>query len=786
MFLIEPLQREHFTELVIFSRDKNGEKQIDRIKDFRPYFYVPSDCKIPGDYRISSVEKGYVSIFGEELSRIYVMKSSDVRDVRELFPKHYEADILIAQRYIVDVLGEVEVYPLKTLAMDIETEDSKGFPDSLNPIASVVSCSFCDNKGKKKAVLFKNPEYKGDCDINEYTTVVDSEEKLLYEIIRYIREEDPDVITGWNVIGFDLMYLIARMAKLKIEYKKLSPLNSVKTDVEREEVSIRGRIVLDGLAAYSHFRKISNQGKAESYSLEFTAQDILGTGKIKHKDGISTLWKEDPKTLIEYNMRDSELVIGILNKLEIVEFFNYIRAKSCAQYTQIYQTTSLVDGFLLRRSHNKIVMPSKNKTTEKKYPGAFVFPPRPGLYNNVFVFDVHAMYPNIIKTFNMGPETFNPDGVYHIKDGIGFDKGIGLISQIMRELDQERDYFKKLKANATDDTTRKVNHYRQYAVKVLMNSFYGYLGYPGSRLYKKEIATAITETGQELIKWTAEYLQELGYEILYGDTDSIYVLAKTNNLLKLLKEGNELLRLLNASFKEFSSYRGSEDCTLEMEFEKIFKSVLFVAKKADDSGAKKKYAYIPLWTSDGDLKEKIKFTGFDNVRSDNPRLSRDTQKEVLNRILMGSKKDEIVKYLTELERNVKNGTIPIEDISFPKGITKDIVSYGGIKVEEGKASRKIGTPPVIKGVLYSNKYLGTNIGKGSKPKWIYIKKVPKGYPETNVIAFEDEFPKGFIPDYELIIEKLFKNKLEAIFKASGFGDFPNINHTIKKLSDFEV
>jgi DNA polymerase elongation subunit (family B) len=300
------------------------------------------------------------------------------------------------------------------------------------------------------------------------------------------------------------------------------------------------------------------------------------------------------------------------------------------------------------------------------------------------------------------------------------------------------------------------------------------------------MAAAITETGQEIIKWVAECAQEHDYEILYGDTDSIYIKAKNTGMLKLIKEGRELLNAINESFKEFSLYRNSEDCTLEMEFEKIFKKVLFVSKKDEEAGAKKKYAYIPLWTSDGEVKEDVKFTGFDSVRSDSPRIAKSTQKEVIRMILNDYKKDDIIKYLMDLEGDVKNGKISIEDIAFPKGIAEKLSEYGVSKEENGK-TRKVGTPPVIQGVLYSNKYLGTRMGQGSKPKWVYIKRVPSGYPETKVLSFENEIPKGFIPDYELMIEKIFKNKLEAVFKSSGLGEFPNINHCIKKLSDnFEV
>ncbi|MHA1471409.1 MAG: hypothetical protein ACTSSP_12765, partial [Candidatus Asgardarchaeia archaeon] len=84
----------------------------------------------------------------------------------------------------------------------------------------------------------------------------------------------------------------------------------------------------------------------------------------------------------------------------------------------------------------------------------------------------------------------------------------------------------------------------------------------------------------------------------------------------------------------------------------------------------------------------------------------------------------------------------------------------------------------------SNKYLNTRFGQGSKPKWVYIKKVADGYPDTPVLSFDEDIPKGFLPDYDKIIEKMFKAKLEELFKAVGFGDFPNIDYNIKELDKF--
>lgn len=782
MFLIETNQKNKYTELVIFSRDKNGKKTIKKVKDFKPYFYINEEENVPDDNRITSVETGHKNLFGKRLKKIYVRKSNDIIGVRSLFDKHYEADVPITQRYIVDVLGETDIYKLHTLSLDIETDTKDIFPNIDDPDQAITTCAFADNNGFKRKYIYKSPECKKEITVDGNTRVFKTELSLLEAIVSLIKQLDPDVITGWNVIDFDLAYLINRLKKTEIDYRVLSPMNQVfcskNTKEERKyDVKIRGRIIIDGLDAYKHFRKISNQGKADKYSLEFTAQDVLGIGKIPHEEGFHDMWINNPNKLIEYNLRDAELVIKILEKLDIISFFNYLTSKSHALLTQIYHTTSLVDGYLLKKSHNKVVLPSKNKQNSEKYSGAFVFPPTPGLYDNVIALDLKALYPNIIKTFNIGYETFNPDGEIRLKDGIAFDRGIGLMSQIMRELEGERKIYKQKmwKADqANNESERLLNHYKQNSVKVLMNAFYGYLGYEGSRLYKKEVAEAVTEWGQHILKWSWKILNNNGYYVVYGDTDSVYIKAKETSFVKLLTEGTNITKKINNSYLTFTKNYGSDDCTLEMEFEKIFKKVLFVGKKGSDEGAKKKYAYILLWEDKKKVDGKVKFTGFETVRSDTSKIAKMTQKDVITKILNGSTKKEIIKNIILLDENIRNGKIPTEDIAFPKGISKPINSYGGTSTDEetGKV-RKIGTPPVITGARYANKYLGKRFSQGSKPMWLYIKKVPPGYPDTKILTFDTEdIPKGFMVDYDTMIDRILRMKLEAIFLASGFGEFP--------------
>src|SRR3990167_6873266 len=334
MFLIERLQKEKNTDLVIFSRDANGEKKVNIIKTFKPYFFVPEDSIVPDDNRITSVEIGFKSILGEPVKKIYVCKSTDVADIREFFPKHYEADILFTRRYIINEIGPIEAYPLKVLYLDIETNTDDEFPDMNNPNQEVTCISLIDSFEKKTRTLLLRPISMKDKIVDLFLEVFDTEEELLGAFINYIREIDPDIITGWNVERFDLTYLIRRMQKFDIDPNRMSPLNMVKIDDKYGDsnlrVSIKGRIVLDMMKTYSHFRGVSNQGRAESYSLDFISGEVLGDAKMKHTESFSDLWKNNPKKLIEYNQHDVLLTKRINEKLDLVNFFNKLRCKSCS------------------------------------------------------------------------------------------------------------------------------------------------------------------------------------------------------------------------------------------------------------------------------------------------------------------------------------------------------------------------------------------------------------------------------------------------------------------------
>lgn len=788
MFLVEQIQRPTHTELMVFSRNEKGEKETKVVNDFKPYFYVDETETIPDDNRIFKVEHGHKFILGTPLKKIILNKSSDVAEMREMFDKHYESDILFNMRYITDVIGQISPYKLKTLFFDIETNTDGDYPNVASPTHEITAISMSDNfENKDTMLILKCDTWKEGMENslkNKGVIICNTEEELLATFIHKVVKYDPDIISGWYINGFDLQYLFNRAKQLGIDLAQISPLNFIKIDKKYGDMTIKGRLVLDMLKCYMYFRKISNQGKAEGYSLENVGRDVLGEGKIPHTETFRELWMNNPIKLMEYNLKDVLLVKRIDEKLKIIDFFNQIRCKACVPFDKIFLTTIFVDSYLLNRFHNLIVFPSKQKNELEEFEGAAVILPIPGVYRKALAMDVKGMYPNIIKTFDVSYETFNPDGEIKICEGIGFNSGKGIIPLCMEELEKERFQIKKMMKAAKTEDERQLYNFQQYAIKVIMNSFFGYIGCPSSRLYKKEIAGAITTIGRKIIRWTADLLKKQNYNILYGDTDSIFFTSKNDCLIDILKEGKKLMAEINSSYKELAKMHGSDNCTIEIEFEKIFDSIIFTPKKGEDRGAKKRYAYKLLWEENNKVTDKVHFKGLDVKRSDCPKIGREAQETVVTMILNGESQDTVISYLKTLDTKIRTRRISDEDIGFPKEIKEPLSNYGRIVTDEDGRTRKTGVPPIVAGARYSNKYLGTRFKQGDKPKWVYVKGVPNGFPTTNVIAFDTEVPKNFTIDYDEMNKKIFESKLSQLFISAGFGKFPNINNNIKQLNQW--
>jgi len=777
----------------IFGRDASGKAIQVRVTGFRPYFYAPADLvngrSLPQE--IVGIEENttYRSIRGDPLRRLYTRRPGDVRAVRDDFKQHYEADIPFTTRFMIDCgltagvelpAGTVELpdgafeiecreltpteikAPARTCIMDIECVDEEGFPEPERDPIICVTCwdSFDDDY---TTLLWQPGGAAGDAPdlcVQERHRVIryPDEVSMLKGLVDYVKERDPDILSGWNFVEFDIPYILKRMATLGLRAEDLARLPG-----QTERNAVRGRAVFDLLSAY---RKM-HQAQKESYRLDAIAGEELGVTKVRYSGTITDLWRSDPKRLVEYNYRDVELCVGIDKKNNIIEFYREIARYVGCPLDRTLNSSNVIDIFVLRKASGTFVLPSKGLAAGDEFEGATVFEPATGLRENVVVLDLKSLYPMAMMTINASPETKDPDGELRAPNGIRFSREPdGLTRSIIAELLEERDERKRLRNQYPFGSPEYVLYdLQQNVLKVIMNSYYGVSGYTRFRLYDREIGSAVTSVGRAIIRHTRDIITDLGYTVIYGDTDSCMVEVPPAGLEETIARAREIEARLNASYGDFAKTELNADTHyFSIKFEKVYRRFF-------QAGKKKRYAGHLVWKEGKDVDE-VDVVGFEIRRSDSPQITREVQRAVLEMILRGDAFSDVQAYLRAVIRKYRRGEYSLDEAGIPGGIGKNLENY-----ENDDAH--------IRGAKYSNKYLGTDFKRGSKPKRVYIKTVTAKYPRTDVVCFEyaDQMPPEFVVDWETMLEKTLKGPISRIIEPLGW-DWHDVDPSRTTLFDF--
>jgi DNA polymerase I len=497
--------------------------------------------------------------------------------------------------------------------------------------------------------------------------------------------------------------------------------------------------------------------KLESYRLDAVGKHEVGEVKAFHYEAgmTSRFWNTDHAKLIEYNLKDVELCVKINQKNSIIEFYQEISRYAGCPLDRTLNSSQVIDIYVLRKAFNHFVLPSKGFADASEFEGATVFEPSKGLLENVVVLDLKSLYPMAMMTINASPETKSSDGGLVAPNGIRFkEEPDGLTRSIIRELLNERDEKKKLR-NTFEFGSDMYHLYdmQQNVIKVIMNSYYGVSGYARFRLYDREIGSAVTSVGRAIISHTRNIVEELGYRVVYGDTDSCMIqLPRTDDLEETIESAKEIEEVLNKSYDSFAKdVLHAKKHYFSIKFEKVYRRFF-------QGGKKKRYAGNLIW-KEGQSVDETDMVGFETKRSDSPKLTREVQKQMMEMILYGGDGSfaDVKKYLGDIIKKYRAGAYPLDDIGIPGGIGKNLDSY-----ESDDAH--------VRGAKYANKYLGTTFSKGSKPKRVYIKQVNGTYPKTDVVCFEygDLLPPEFVVDYELMLEKTLNQPISRIIEPIGW------------------
>lgn len=763
-------QVEHDKPVLYVFQRVDGQRVLTKVTDFVPYFYIPEEekDKLEGLH----ITGPFLSSRGDSVMKVDTNLPADVGQLREVYSRTWEADVLFPNRYLIDEVDTLEPCSPKVMFIDIETDNSGRVPDPMTapePITcttifvddTYVTFVFRDNvTAGVRSNIFKDSLHE----INYFTNEVD----MLKAMLNFIHEQEPDILSGWNSNFFDLPYIINRAKRLGLNYQLLSPMGVVFIEDKKDftgtyEIKIKGVSVIDLMDAYKKF----SQGQEVSYALDYIAQKIADVGKTAHGNEVAWLWRRDLDHLIEYNTNDCFLLASIDRKLLLLDYLDELRRLCYCNFEDCLVVTKMADSYILRLFHGKKIFPTKKKQQRVEFEGAIVNAFGKGVYKNVAVFDVKSLYPSIIVSANLSLDTLMPNGTEPDENSILVNKVtvrtdiVGFLPEVINTLFLERSKYKKLmKQEEFDSQGYKVFDMRQRAVKTLLNALYGQTAYPGSRLYDARIAETVTWMGRQLITWAQNFMEELDFRVLYMDTDSLHWLLGLDDLDVDFIES--ICYCLNKSFDKFAEQYHLKRHVFEMNFEKVYRKVFYGAKK-------KRYAGWICY-KDGQYLEKRDVWGFEIKRSDASEFSKKMQERLFDMLLKEDKtKDDIMRYLRDEIHRLRTGKFKFSEIGMPKGMSKEPLDYLRGEFDPSKpAWKQKGLSANIRGALYAMKELGIDLS--SKPKMIYVSKVPAPLPPIDVLCFDEDsnIPPGTEINIEVMLEKLVKNKVQLIFEALGW------------------
>jgi len=598
----------------------------------------------------------------------------------------------------MEAVDSKETVPYKYMSFDIETTSKKDeVPDPKKDEIIMVSAAFSPNYKNLKSVVLvskqiKNPE--------KHTMMFSNEKEMLEKFVEIIKDFDPDFILGYNVNNFDFPYLLERFRAKKISSSigrcEQKPMSSHKVAMKFRN-SILGRVIVD---VYDLIRESITKGefRFKRLGLNDVSKALLNEEKINvaHSE-IRKLWSgtdDDVKKLIEYSKRDSELALSLLLKKNLLDKHMELTKVSGILLQDCLdggEAPRLENVLLKEFNHQEYVLPCRPRDVEKRtveretheLKGALVLEPKTGLHTNCVVYlDFRSMYPSIFISYNICPTTIILQKMHAHKDNIKtpYESEFvspkvkkGIFPKILISLMKERQHVRDEMKTAKTEWEKRTLYAKQYALKVMANAFYGYTGYLRARLYMMDIANSITSCGRFLINKTKEAVNLIpNCEVVYGDTDSVMVKTKTNDLSEAFIIGKKVEETIN---KEM-------DGKVQIKIEHVFKSLLILAKK--------RYAGLSYEKVDGSWNENLVMKGIETVRRDWCDLSTRVLLEVLNILLREQDTKKALKYVKDVVKKLENNQIPIEELVITKSISKSLSSYKGTQphVELVKKLRK--------------------------------------------------------------------------------------------------
>ncbi len=667
-------------------------------RNFLPYFYVIG-CKAEDVMKVKvrtsegiitplKVEEVEAKSLGKPIKalKVYTRHPQHVPKLREeikKFAEVREADIPFAYRYLIDkdlaCMDGIEIEPIAVKegvlrayeVRSVRRVEKKGFPD-----LKILSFD-CEMLAQFMPDPEKDPIIAIAVKCGDFEEVLHGDERdILRRFVSIIKEFDPDIIVGYNQDNFDWPYVKKRAEKFGIRLDIGRDRSEISFRGGRPKIAGRLDVDLYDIALKIPDVKIKTLKKvAEFLGAKVEEEDIEG------RDIYKCWMKGEKEKVFKHALNDVLTTYRLALELLPMHYELSRMIKLPLDDVARLGRGKQVDYFLLSEAKKINEIAPNPPEIEESYEGAFVLEPARGLHENVACLDFASMYPSIMINFNISPDTlvkgecedcYVAPEVRHKfrKSPDGFFKRI-----LKMLIEKRREIKRQMKKLDPDSEDYKLLDIKQQTLKVLTNSFYGYTGWNLARWYCRECAEATTAWGRYFIRKAVKIAESMGFEVLYGDTDSLFIKKDKLNLKELEKECLKLIDVI------------SKELPIQLEIDEFYKTIFFVEKK--------RYAGL---TED----DRIVVKGLEVRRGDWCELAKRVQREVIEIILRERDPDKALRFVKGVIEEIKEGKFKLEDYVIYKGLTKRPDKY-----ESKQAHVKAALRAMEMGIYYP---IGTKVG----------------------------------------------------------------------------
>ena len=694
------VSEEESTVIELWARARTGESVLLRVKGMRPWIEItPSGAgiiegniesvrELENVVEITESQTKWTYLGMKPVWKVYVSQpfavpklrnelqswtilSGDIPFVNRFFldgdlSMHVSVDgTVVESPHPVDICLEVELdevencqpfpAPFKILSFDLETSIE-------NPTiycAGVVTEDM--GNGERNRHMFAGTEIE-----------------ILTSLTELVRTEDPDIITGYNIDNFDIGRVVDRAnfisknnKEMKVQTMGWGRVSTEEQDRTRDSLfptrgqtrawNMAGRCVMD--AWWQARQALRPQRETLSFVSNLLFPDNEEMQKMDvDASNMDEEWATRPDVVMDYCLRDAEIPIDIMHEIQAFRRKEAIAAvaKVPLDVSANGTTSQLIDSLVIRladRTNIGVPMTGSAERKEGQIQGGYVHDVEAGLHPWVAILDFKSMYPSIMIGKNICYTTRIDEGstdqpdeeeeIHESPTGAKFRNKTarhGMVPLLLEKLMSQRDEHKKGMKEAKDNAERSYHDQMQYAVKILMNSFYGVFASGFYRFTHRDLGTSITAWARKNIKSIIHKLGEEGHEVVYSDTDSIFVKAPVTGEEKPLELMVDFANELAERFSEASA---------ELEFEKGL-SVFF------SHGAKKRYVGQVVWPN-----EEMLVRGYETQRTDSFKFLTDGMKEIFKHVLADNS-EAAINHAIETISKAKSGNAPIRELIMSK------------------------------------------------------------------------------------------------------------------------